>query len=1047
MLRWIIKNSLRFRYLVVAFAAGMMLFGFGALRKMPIDVFPEFAPPRVQIQTACLGLSAAEVESLVTIPMEQAMAGIPGLEIMRSKSAAQLSYLELTFKLGSDQMHSRQLVQERMATIQNTLPTWAAPPVMMQPLSATSRVMKVGLSSEKISLEDMSMTAYWKIRARLLRVPGVANVAIWGERIKAYQVQVEPKKMTKENVSLDQVMEATSQALDAGVLKYAGGGFIGTGGFIETPNQRLGIRHKLSIITPEDLANVVLIERDGKTLRIGDVAKVVTGSPPLAGDAVINGGTGLMLVVEKFPWGNTLEVTKGAEKAIDEMRPGLPGIAIDTTIFRPAGFVEEAIDHLTSSLFLGAFLVLIVLGLFLYDWRSALISVITMPLSLTAAGLVLYARGATINTMVLAGLVIALGAIVDDAIVDVENIVRRLRENRTAQAPRSTAAVILAASVEVRGAVVYASFIEIVALVPIFFLNSLTGSFFRPLAFTYALAVLVSLLVALISTPALAMILYARSGVASPMWDHHESPLAVWLRRGYRRVLTPIVRRPVPAYMAVNVLAIAGFATVPHLGQELFPTFKEQDFLMHWISKPGTSLTEERRIVIKGSDELRKIPGVRNFGSHIGQALLGEEIAGVDFGENWISVDPKVNYEKTLGKIEEVVASYPGMFTNVETYLAERISETITGSSEPIVVRIVGPNIDVLRAKAEEVKTAFGEVEGVVNEHVELQLLVPQIEVDVDLEKAKQAGIKPGDVRRAAATIMASEEVGDVFRDGRTYDVEVWSVPEARNSVNDVSDILVSSPSGAKVRLGDVANVTIRPTPNAIQHEGGTRRIDIAAEVKGRDLGAVARDVKERVDKINFPLEHRATVLGEYRERQGAQDRLLRFAGIALLGILALCLAVFKNWRDVFLQFLTLPIALVGGLIGAYSAGGVLSIGSFVGFFTVVGITARNGIMEITHFRHLEREEGMAFGPELVIRGATERLAPILMTMLATGLALVPLLVTGNIAGQEIEYPMAAVIIGGLVTSTLLNLFVVPPLYLRFGKSKTERALLVGATA
>ena len=1043
MLRWIIKNSLRFRYLVVAGAAGMMLFGVGALRKMPIDVFPEFAPPRVQIQTACLGLSATEVESLVTIPMEQALSGIPGLQIMRSKSAAQLSYVELTFKLGSDQMHDRQLVQERMATIQNTLPTWAAPPVMMPPLSATSRVMKVGLSSDTISLADMSMTAYWKIRARLLRVPGVANVAIWGERIKAYQVLVDPSKLTKENVALDQVMEATSQALDAGVLKYAAGGFIGTGGFIETPNQRLGIRHKLSIVTPEDLAQVVLIERDGKALRIGDVAKVVQGSPPLAGDAVINGGTGLMLVVEKFPWGNTLEVTKQAEKAIDEMRPGLPGLAIDTTIFRPAGFVEQAIDHLTSSLLLGALLVLIVLGLFLYDWRSALISVITMPLSLTAAGLVLYAFGATINTMVLAGLVIALGAIVDDAIVDVENIVRRLRENRTAAEPRSTAAVILAASVEVRGAVVYASFIEIVSLMPIFFLKSLTGSFFRPLALTYALAVLVSLLVALISTPALCMILYARKGIASPMWDRHESPLAILLRRGYRRILTPIVRRPVPAYLTVSLLAVAGFATVPHLGQELFPTFKEQDFLMHWISKPGTSLTEERRIVIKGSNELRKIPGVRNFGSHIGQALLGEEIAGVDFGENWISVDPKADYDKTLAKIEEVVASYPGMFTDVQTYLAERISETLTGESEPLVVRIVGPDLNVLRAKANEVKKALGEVEGVVNEHVELQLLVPQIEVDVDLAKAKQHGLKPGDVRRAAATMMASEEVGDVFRDGRTYDVEVWSVPEARNSIHDVNEILVSSPSGATVRLGDVADVTLRPTPNAIQHEGGTRRIDISAEVKGRDLGAVARDVQDRVDDIKFPLEHRAEVLGEYRERQGAQRRLLTFAGLALAGIVLLCLAVFRKWRDVVLHLVTLPIALVGGVIAAYMSGAVLSIGSFVGFFTVVGITARNGIMEITHFQHLERDEGMTFGPDLVIRGATERLAPILMTMLATGLALVPLLITGNIAGQEIEYPMASVILGGLVTSTLLNLFVVPSLYLRFGKSKAERARLL----
>ena len=745
-MRWIIKQSLRFRFLVVGGAAALMVFGFGALRNMPVDVFPEFAPPRVQIQTACLGLTAAEVESLVTIPMEQAFIGLDGLDIVRSKSAPQLSALELIFKLGTDEMHARQLVQERMATVQNTLPTWAAPPVILQPLSATSRVMKIGLTSDKVSLEDMSMTTYWKIRARLLRVPGVANVPMWGERIKAYQVEVDPAKLAGTQVPLDEVMEVTSQALDAGILKFAEGQFIGTGGFIDTPNQRLGVRPKLPIVTPEDLGQVSLAERNGQTLRLGDVANIVQESPPLAGDAIINDGPGLMLVVEKVPWGNTLDITRGVEQAIEEMRPGLPDIAIDTTIFRPAGFVESAIDHLKSSLLLGALLVLLVLGLFLYDWRSALISVITMPLSLVAAGLVIYARGATINTMVLAGLVIALGAIVDDAIVDVENIVRRLREARLQGSSKSTAAIILDASIEVRGAVVYASFIEVIALLPIFFLDSVTGSFFKPLAATYALAVMVSLLVALISTPALCLILYSRGTI-----ERHESPLARGLRAGYERLLTPIVRRPAPSYGVLGALAVVGLVIVPQLGQELFPTFKEQDFLMHWLSKPGTSLEEERRIVIEGSTELRKIPGVQNFGSHIGQALLGEETSGVDFGENWISVDPDVDYDKTVGEIEDVVAAYPGLFTNVETYLTERISEVIAGESEPIVVRLLGPDLDVLRTKAQEVKAMLGAIDGVDEVNVELQTVVPQAEVDVDLDKAEQFGVKPGDVRRAAA--------------------------------------------------------------------------------------------------------------------------------------------------------------------------------------------------------------------------------------------------------------------------------------------------------
>jgi CzcA family heavy metal efflux pump len=1039
MMRWIIKASLRFRYLVIAGAVAMLIFGVGAFQRMPVDVFPEFAPPRVQIQTACLGLTAAEVERLVTIPMEQEFNGITGLDVMRSKSAPQLSYLELIFKRGTDEMHARQLVQERIASLQNTLPTWAAPPIMMQPLSATSRVMKIGISSKEHSLEDLSMTAYWKIRARLLRVRGVANVAIWGERIKAYEVGVDPVRLERKDVSLDRVMEVTSEALDAGLLKFAEGGFIGTGGFIDTPNQRLGVRHKLSIVTPEDLADVVLAERDGASLRIGDVADVATGAPPLAGDAVINDGPGLMLVVEKLPWGNTLEVTEGVEDAIDEMRPGLTGMEIDTTIFRPASFVEEAIDHLTSSLVLGALLVVFVLGVFLLDWRAALISVVTIPLSLVATIFVLHARGATINTMVLAGLVIALGAIVDDAIVDVENIVRRLRLARAAGSSQSTASIILESSLEVRGAVVYASLIEAVALLPIFFLQSLTGSFFKPLAFTYATAVLVSLVVAMISTPALSLILFSRGKL-----QKRESPVTGWMQRGYERILRPIVRRPLPAYVAVGLLVIAGIGVLPRLGQSLFPEFKERDFLMHWLTKPGTSLPEERRIVIRGSKELRDIEGVRNFGSHIGQALLGEEIAGVDFGENWVSIAPGADYEKTRAEIEEVVAGYPGMFTNVETYLAERISEVITGESEPIVVRIVGPDLEVLRKKATEVKKMLAGVNGIVDEHVELQVDVPQIEIDVDLTKAKALGVKPGDVRRAAATIMSGEEVGDIFRDGKTYDVQVWSTPAARNSVGDISDILVDTPTGGHVRIGDVATVTLRPTPNAIQHEGSTRRIDIAADVRGRDMGAVARDVEDGLDDISFPLEHHATVIGVFAERQDAQRRLASYAIITIVGIFLILLWVLKRLRLAVLTFITLPIALVGGLLGNYVAGGVISIGSLVGFFTVLGIVARNGIMMISHFQHLEDEEGMVFGPSLVLRGARERVAPIMMTALTTGLALVPLILAGNIAGQEIEYPMGVVILGGLISSTVINLFVVPSLYLRWGKSRRERSITPG---
>jgi CzcA family heavy metal efflux pump len=1034
MMRWIVGTSLKFRFIVVAFAVAMMGFGIVQLRDTPVDVFPEFAPPRVEVQTACLGLSASDVEGLVTVPLEDALNGLPGLDVMRSSSVPQLSSIELVFKLGTDLLRARQLVQERIATVLPTLPTWASPPVMLQPLSATARVMKIGLSSHTRSLTEMSMISYWTIRARLLRVPGVANVPIWGERLQMLQVQVQPERMREHRVSLDQVMETTANAVDVGLLKFSNGAVVGTGGFVESPSQRLGVRHVLPIRTPKDLAAVTIEERKGQPLRLGDVARVVEDHQPLAGDAVINDGPGLMLIVEKLPWANTLDVTRGVEQALKELQPGLSGIDVDPTIFRPASFIETALHNLANALLLGCLFVVLVLALFLFEWRSALISLVAIPLSLVAAGWVLYLRGATINTMILAGLVIAVGVVVDDAIIDIENIVRRLRQYRREGVQKSTAAVVLEASVEVRGPIIYATLIIVVAAVPVYFLQGLTGSFFRPLALSYALAVLASLVVAMTVTPALALLLLRKAPL-----ERRESPLVRWLQRGYTAALARVVQRPRWAYATVALFIAAGLAVTPLLGESLFPQFKERDFLMHWISYPGTSHPEEQRIVAAGSRELRSIPGIRNFGSHIGQAMLGEEIAGVNFGENWISVDPKANYDKTLAALEETVSSYPGLYTDVQTYLNERIKEVLTGTSEAIVVRISGPNLEVLRSKATEVEEMLGGIPGITEQHADFVVDVPQVDVEVDLAKAKRYGLKPGDVRRAASTLVAGEEVADVFRDGKAYDVQVWSTPQTRSSVSDIRNLPIDTPNGGLVRLGDVASVRVKPTPNVVERANNSRRIDVGANVRGGDLGTVAREVERRLAQVEFPHGYDYRVLGEYQERQAAQRRLLVFAAGAGLGVLLLLQLCFGSFRLAALSLLTLPMALVGGVLAAYLGGGVISLGSLVGFFTVMGIAARNGILMINHYQHLERHEGESFGPALVLRGARERLSPILMTALATGLAVVPLVIAGSLPGHEIEHPLAVVILGGLFTSTLLNLFVVPSLYLRFGRSRSRR--------
>jgi CzcA family heavy metal efflux pump len=1033
MFRWIVGRSLKFRYLVLACAAGLMYFGIAQLQRMPVDVFPEFAPPMVEIQTPCLGLSSEEVESLVTVPLEQVLAGVPGLEVIRSKSVEQLSAIKMYFKPGTDLLLARQMVNERIITVVPTLPSWASPPVMLPPLSATSRMMKIGISSKTRSVMDLSMITYWTIRQRLLRVPGVANVAMWGERLQMLNVNVVPELLRKHKVTLDEVMEATADALDVGLFQFSEGHHVGSGGWVDTPNQRLQVRHVLSLVrkyddvTPDALANVPLAVRDGKQLLLKDVAEVVIDHQPMVGDGIINEGPGLLLIVEKFPWGNTLQVSRDVEKALDALRPGLPDVEIDAAIFRPATFIEMAIDNLNKALIIAAVLVVLVLFAFLYEWRTALISATAIPLSLMTAMMVLYFRGTTINTMVLAGLVIALGAVVDDAIVDVENIVRRLRQYRKEGREIPMGRVIVDASYEVRHAIIFSTLIEVGALLPVFVMEGLSGAFFKPLAISFSIAIAASTVVALTVTPAMSYILLRNVPL-----EHRESPLTRWLQRGYDSLLAKVVHKPGAAYATVGVFAMAGILIWPQLGQSLLPDFKERDFLMHWLTKPGTSWPEMNRITIQASKELRQIPGVRNFGAHIGQALIMDEVVGMYFGENWISVDPSVDYDETVHKIQETVDGYPGLFRDVQTYLKERIREVLTGTSDAIVVRIYGRDLDVLTQKATEVRDALSKIPGIVDLHMSFQEKIPQIEVKTDLEKAFKYGLKPGDVRRATTTLVALEEAGDIHIANRTYDVNVWSVPAARSSLTDIRNLPIDTPDGGHVRLQDVADVRVAPTPNVVNREHLSRRMDVDANVRGRDLGSVYADVQAALAKIDFPHEYYPVLLGEYTERLAVQRKMLVFAIIAAIGIFFLLHTSFKSARLAVISFVLLPSALVGGVLAAWLGDGVISLGSIVGFLTVLGIAARNGILMINHFQHLEQYEGQTFGPGLVLRGAKERLAPILMTASTTALALVPLVIAGAIPGNEIEHPMAVVILGGLITSTLLNLFVVPSLYLRF---------------
>jgi CzcA family heavy metal efflux pump len=1021
-MNWLVSLSLHLRVVVVALAILLMIVGIRVVPSTPLDVFPEFAPPLVEIQTEAPGLSTTEVESLVTVPLENALNGTAKLKTLRSKSVLGLSSVVLIFQEGADLMLSRQLVQERLALVAGRLPAVAKPPVILSPLSSTSRVLKIGLSSKRLSQMELTTLARWTIRPRLMAIPGVANVAIWGERDRQLQVLVDPDRLSGHNVALDDVVRVTRDS----VLPAAGG-------FLDTPNQRLAITHLSPVTTPQDLARIPVAFRNGAALRLGQVADVVEGFPPPIGDAVINDGPGLLLIVEKQPEGNTLEVTRNVEATLEALKPGLKDVEIDSTIFRPATFIEVALNNLNRALLIGCILVVAVLAVFLFEWRTMLISLLAIPLSLLSAALVLHYRGYSINTMVIAGLVIALGEVVDDAIIDVENIMRRLRINRTLAQPESAFRVVLGASIEVRSAIVFATLIVVMVFVPVYFLEGLSGSFFRPLAVSYVLAVLASLGVALTLTPALSLMLLPRAAETS----RTEPPLTRVLKRGYRALLPGLVRRPAWAATVCVAVLLITLASIPFLGEEFLPDFKETDFLMHWVEKPGSSIEAMQRITINVSKELRSIPGVRNFGAHIGRAEVADEVVGPNFTELWISIDPSVPYGPTVARIKEVVDGYPGLYRDVLTYLKERIKEVLTGSGASIVVRIFGSDLQVLRAKAEEAGKVMGAIPGVANLKVEPQVLVPQLEIRVRDEAAQRFGLTPGDVRRAATTLIKGLKVGELYEAQQISDVVVWGAPAVRSDVGALRRMRINVPTGGDVLFNDVADIRIVPMPNVVQREGASRRIDVTCDISSnRDLGSVAREIESKVGALSFSRGYHPEFLGEYAARQESRNRLLAFAALSLLGIVLLLYTDFRLPRLVLLVLVSLPFALVGGVMATFMTGGVLSLGSLVGFVTVLGIAARNGIMLVSHYRHLETAEGQTFGSDLVVRGSEERLAPILMTALATGLALLPIVLGGDKPGHEIEHPLAVVILGGLVTSTVLNLFLMPALYLRFGAGK-----------
>ena len=1029
MLRWLVEASLRYRFLVLASAVALMGIGFMRARSVPIDVFPEFASTVVEVQTDATGLSAGEVERLVTLPVEEILSGVSWLKTMHSESVAGLSSVRMIFEPGIELARARQLVQERL-TLSYSLPTVAKSPIMMQPMSATSRVVMIALSSKDLSLVEQSVIAQWTIKPKLLGVPGVSNVAIWGERKRQLQVQVDPELLRKHGVKQEQVVSSTGDALYVASLSFLKASNPGSGGWIDGPNQRLEIRHVLPISSAEDLGKVAV---NGTKLRLSEIAKVVEGAPPMVGDAIVNGQSGIMLVVEKLPGASSLDVARRVEAALTTMRQGMPGLTIDSQVFRSAGFIEQAIENHAIAFALGLALLALVLAVALQSWRAALVSILSIVLALSAACVALVLTGATINTVVVAGLVLALAVVVDELVGITGSILRRSGASAAVPARRTVAGMIADSVVSSRRAIGYTTLILLLVILPVLYMGGLTGAFLRPLAYAYGLGVVTAMLVAVAVTPSLAMLLLGKPSDAPKLTGFGR-----WLQNRYDGALAGLLHQPAGAYAIAALAALCVLGAWPLLSRSLLPDYRERTLVMRWDAKPGTSHPEMVRITSQVIRDLKGVPGVQNVAAHIGRALSGDQIVNMNSGQIWLSMDASANYDATVEAVRSVIDEYPGVDRNIQSYLGERVRDALTGSSSPVVVRLFGPDRDTLKAKAEEVRTLLSRINGITDLKVEGTVEEPQLHVKVDLVAASKVGLKPGDVRRAAATMSSGLEVGKIFEQQKVFDVIVWSKPETRSNMSGLQNIMISTPSGEFIRLGDVSEIRVVPTPAVIRHERSSPYIDVTANVLGRGVGDVLGDVEKRLADIQFPLEHHPEILGEYAERRLAQTRMWLVALVSAIGILLLLQSLLGNWRMSGLTIAAALTSLAGGVVVAMATGGLVSLGSLLGFLAIAAIAIRQTVAMLQHYHELQAERGAVHGLDLVQRGASERMIPTLAAALAVASICLPFILMGNVAGFEIERPMAITILSGLVTSTFMVLFIIPALYLRYGAMRNQ---------
>jgi Cu(I)/Ag(I) efflux system membrane protein CusA/SilA len=1031
MLDQIIKLALKQRLFVISFAAMIIAYGGYVLTHLPVDVFPDLNRPTVNIMTEASGMAPEEVETLVTYPIETALNGLPGVERVRSSSGVGLSVIYVEFAWGTEIYKNRQTVQEKLEQAKEKLPKGITP--VMGPISSImGEIQLVGLTSPQNSLSPMELRsiADWTIRPRLLSIPGVAQVIAIGGGVRQYQILLSAEKIQKFQLTIEDVEHFLSD-----ISKNT------TGGFINIDRKEYLIRNIGNTKNKNDILKSVVGNHLGKTILVSDIAEVVELPQAKRGDASVNGIPSVILSIQKQPGANTILLTKEIAMALEELKSTLPkGTEINPNLFRQADFIQNSIDNVKEALRDGVILVLIVLFLFLLNFRTTMITMTAIPLSFMLTAIIFKFFNLSVNTMTLGGLAIAIGELVDDAIVDVENVFRRLKENRSLEKPKNSLRVIYEASSEVRNSIIIATIIVCLVFIPLFAMGGIEGKLFAPLGISYVISLIASMIISLTVTPALCSYLL----VNDKLLDHQEGSFVKKLKTLDKKIINFSLENKFIVIGFTLVLFLLATITATQMGKDFLPKFNEGTATITVLAQPGTSLEESNRIGTLAENLILKSPEVSSVSRRTGRAEQDEHAEGVHYSE--LDVD----FHKTgrsrnivLEEIRKNLNTINGVFINLGQPISHRLDHLLSGVRAQIALKVFGPDLKMLRQIAAEINNSLEGTKGLVDLQTEQQVLVPQVKIQLLRDEAIKYGIVLGDLADLLQKALQGEVVGQILENQKTIDVVMKFDEKSRSDLELIKKTPIKVlPDGSKIKLEQLADIYESTGPNIINRENSARRIVVQANSSGRDLEGLINEIKNKIDKdVKLPNGYFISYGGQFESQQQASQLMIILSCMAILGIF---LVLYVHFGSIFIAFqimLNIPMAFIGGIIGIYLTGKVISIASLVAFVTLCGIASRNGIMMLSHYLHLMKNEGESFTKEMVIRGSLERLVPVLMTALTAILGLIPLVLAGDDAGKEILHPVAVVIVGGLISSTLLDIFLTPTVFYHFGKKSAIQSI------